>query len=170
MTEPQSLYVMKASNGRVKIGRSKQVAARAVQLRSERNTRVSVVYSTEPIVDAKPAELIAVRLLRLTGTRVSGEWFSVGTDVAIAAVQRALRIHEGIEPPPDFSVLRAKTPLGPVLSMRLDPELKERLKELAARENRSLTNYIETQLREISRQVAQRNAEMEDAGTGGGAG
>ena len=34
-------------------------------------------------------------------------------------------------------------------SMRLDPELKESLEALAKRENRSLTNFVETRLREI---------------------
>lgn len=34
-------------------------------------------------------------------------------------------------------------------SMRLDPALKEALQKLADEENRSLTNYIETQLRRI---------------------
>ncbi len=34
-------------------------------------------------------------------------------------------------------------------SMRLPPELKEELQKLADKENRSLTNYIETKLREI---------------------
>lgn len=33
--------------------------------------------------------------------------------------------------------------------MRLPPELKEELQKLADKENRSLTNYIETKLREI---------------------
>jgi predicted transcriptional regulator len=34
-------------------------------------------------------------------------------------------------------------------SMRLDPELKAALQKLADKENRSLTNYVETQLRRI---------------------
>ena len=34
-------------------------------------------------------------------------------------------------------------------SMRLEPELKARLKRLAKKENRTLTNYIETMLREL---------------------
>lgn len=36
------------------------------------------------------------------------------------------------------------------LSMRLDPDLKAKLKRLAERENRSLTNYIETALRRLT--------------------
>jgi predicted transcriptional regulator len=35
-------------------------------------------------------------------------------------------------------------------SMRLPPELKARLQKLAEAENRSLTNFIETKLREIA--------------------
>ena len=38
------------------------------------------------------------------------------------------------------------------LSMRLDPDLKACLKKLAKNENRSLTNYIETALRELASQ------------------
>lgn len=34
-------------------------------------------------------------------------------------------------------------------SMRLDPELKAALQEMADEENRSLTNFVETQLRKI---------------------
>lgn len=34
-------------------------------------------------------------------------------------------------------------------SMRLPPDLKAELQKLADQENRSLTNYIETKLREI---------------------
>jgi predicted transcriptional regulator len=34
--------------------------------------------------------------------------------------------------------------------MRLDPDLKAKLKRLAERENRSLTNYIETALRRLT--------------------
>lgn len=39
------------------------------------------------------------------------------------------------------------------LSMRLDPDLKARLKRLAQRENRSLTNFIETKLRCIANEA-----------------
>ena len=40
-----------------------------------------------------------------------------------------------------------KTPYSP-FSMRLDPELRARLEERAARQNRSLTNYVDTVLRD----------------------
>lgn len=40
-----------------------------------------------------------------------------------------------------------KTPFSP-FSMRLDPEVKARLQERADRQNRSLTNYVDTVLRE----------------------
>lgn len=36
-------------------------------------------------------------------------------------------------------------------SMRLPPELKEELQKLADKENRTLTNFIETKLRDIVR-------------------
>ncbi len=43
-------------------------------------------------------------------------------------------------------------------SMRLDPELKARLKRMAKKENRTLTNYIETALRALADTDAERKA------------
>lgn len=40
--------------------------------------------------------------------------------------------------------------------MRLPPDLKAELQKLADKENRSLTNYIETKLREIAASEAMR--------------
>lgn len=36
------------------------------------------------------------------------------------------------------------------LSMRIEPDLKAKLKRLAERENRSLANFIETALRQLA--------------------
>ena len=48
-------------------------------------------------------------------------------------------------------------PLSKIITISLDSELAEQLKELAEQENRSLSNYIETRLRELIAATPQRS-------------
>ena len=48
-----------------------------------------------------------------------------------------------------------------VLSMRLDEELIEKLKRLAEGENRSLSNYIETTLKQHAKDISKKSKPLE---------
>ncbi len=142
------IYVMRAEDGSLKLGHSKKPAARARQI----GRPVEVVHQTDVLEHVEKIERLAHRVLALHGRHIRGEWFEASLDQAIAAIQTAVRQAEGSELVLVARLGRPDLPPKPnrdLLSMRLPPDLKAELQKLADKENRTLTNFIETKLREI---------------------
>jgi len=141
------LYVMKSPNGTIKLGHSKQPNVRRRQIELQLNTTLKVIHVTEIILNAERVERLAHRLLAVAKKRVGeqGEWFSASVDEAIASIEQAIRIANGEldEPVWPKRFTDRPTPGSNTFSMRLDPDLKQRLQALADADRRSLTNYIE---------------------------
>lgn len=142
----QQVYVMEGAD-RLKIGRSRQLYARKAQHEATINGQLRVVYTTAPDERAADIERVACRLLRNAGHQLSGEWFAVCMEIAVQAVIEAERIVRCGLPEPAV-VTRHRQPPSVFHTMRLDEDLKATLQKLADDDNRSLTNYIETVLRQ----------------------
>jgi len=141
----QQVYVMEGSD-RLKVGRSKHVFVRKAQHELGKQP-LRLAFATMPNIRAKDIERIACRILRNEGHTISGEWFAVDVARAIQAVMEAERIVRLGLPEP-LVVRRPRKPPRGLLAMRLDEDLKASLQRLADADNRSLTNYIETVLRQ----------------------
>lgn len=142
------IYVMQAEDGTLKLGHSKDPAKRAKQV----GRPVEVVHTTDLIEQVERIERVAHRVLALHGRHIRGEWFEAKLSDAVAAIETAIRQAEGLELPLVGRLSRPDMhdkPPREALSIWLPVELKAALQKLADRENRSLTNYIETKLRDV---------------------
>lgn len=142
----QSVYVF-ATVDRTKVGRSKQIAVRKATHEREKQCVLETTYVSAVRSDAAAIERVACRILRNNGYQISGEWFAVPPHKAVEAVLEACRIVEGSLSEPAVE-RRSPREMAALFSMRLDPELKSSLIRLAEKQNRSLTNYVETLLRQ----------------------
>ena len=98
-------------------------------------------------------ERTAHRLLELEGKSLGGELFTATVDEAVAAIHKAENIALGLEPAPPP---RPKKQLATPFSMRLEPEMKEDLQRFAQEDRRSLSNFVETELRRLVAERKQR--------------
>lgn len=80
------VYVMRAADGRVKLGHSRNPERRAQELGC-----VELAYSTQTIVEAERVERLAHRVLALHGEHCRGEWFEATVENAIFAIETALK-------------------------------------------------------------------------------
>ncbi len=97
MRQNAKVYVFEASDGTVKVGHSRAPERRVTQVSRE---KLRLAYVSELLVEAERVERLAHRLLAMAGKRLRGEWFSVSAHEAIEAIDRSLRICEGLEPAP----------------------------------------------------------------------
>lgn len=143
------VYVMHSPTLGFKVGHATALERRRRQLEWERSVPVCVEYKTSVLEAAERIERLAHRLLRLANVPQSGnsEWFDTSLEEAVSAIERAIRIVSGQEAMPDFPRPKSE-PSGAPFSMRMDADLKAELQKLALAENRSLTNYVDTVLRE----------------------
>jgi hypothetical protein len=97
---------------------------------------------------AKAIEAEAHRILRNSCCR-GREWFSVLPETAIGAVTLAAkRLRHDLHQP---AVIECRPPVpvkGMVLTTRVDEALGKAIHDLAAAENRNISNYLETLLRQ----------------------
>lgn len=85
LADPQSVYVMVAPDGRVKVGIAGKVDRRRVALEVETRVRLRVAFSTEPTRFAK--EIEAACHETLAPHRIAGEWFAADAADSVIAVQ-----------------------------------------------------------------------------------
>ena len=94
------VYVMEeAETGLLKVGHSKYPYARLRDLSTDVGS-IAVRYTTDLLEHAEKTEMLAHRILRKSGCHIKGEWFSCGLDEAVDAIQTAIRVVQGLEPPP----------------------------------------------------------------------
>lgn len=86
---PSRVYVIQASNGLVKIGRSMQPEQRAKALAGASGHSMEICFLTEVRDDSSYVETAAHALL--ADCRRGGEWFEVHPSVAAAAVREAVK-------------------------------------------------------------------------------
>lgn len=105
------IYVLRGEDGLVKVGHSVNVERRAKQIGGV----AGIAHVTEVKEQVELIERTAHRLLRLAGKKVRGEWFSATLKEAVAAIELAERIANGIELPlvthPRVPSGRAMTPV-----------------------------------------------------------
>ena len=93
MSKGAKIYVMKADDGRLKLGISVNPEARAKQI----GVPVSIIHQTDVIEHARQIEKLAHRVLALHGTHLRGEWFEATLQDAIRAIEVATRQAENQE-------------------------------------------------------------------------
>lgn len=91
-----AVYVMSATDGRVKVGQAQDVEARRRQLQCTAKTKLTIVFASEPTERALWVEKNALTQLRRLVGKKRGEWFHLETDIAVTAVKRSLMDSLGI--------------------------------------------------------------------------
>lgn len=141
------IYVMRANDGTLKLGHSRNPESRAKQI----GRPVEVVHQTDVIEQVERIERLAHRVLALHGRHIKGEWFEATLEQAILAIEVATKQAEGQEfalgavlGRPDLPARRE----APVISLRIPIGIKTVLATLAKRERRSLANMITVALEE----------------------
>lgn len=89
------IYVMRAEDGTLKLGHSRNPAARAKNV----GKPVEVIYQSEVFEHAEKIERLAHRVLALHGRHIRGEWFEATLDAAIISIETAVRQAAGLELP-----------------------------------------------------------------------
>ena len=87
------VYVMRAVDGALKIGHSRDPMKRAKQLDRE----VEIVHETEVLEHAERTERLAHRVLSLRGCHIRGEWFRADLQDAILAIETAMAQSSGAQ-------------------------------------------------------------------------
>ncbi len=101
MSRPGHVYIMTAEEtGHVKVGYSHHPEVRLTQIYGHGPLRL--VQSSDLRSNAKAVERLAHRLLELADKRISGDWFTASIEEAAAAIGRAERIADGLEPEPTW--------------------------------------------------------------------
>lgn len=131
------IYVMRAEDGTLKLGHSRNPTARAKQI----GRPVEIVHQTDVIEHVEKIERLAHRVLALHGKHIRGEWFEAKIEDAIKSIETAVRQAEGKEPvvggkmntegmgrPP------SSNPHSALLHIRVTPDIVEWLDRIA--ENR----------------------------------
>lgn len=86
----KSVYAICDNWGRCKIGIAKFPQSRLVGLQTSFSDKLSLVYKTEPMEDARLVERICHRELK--DLKIRGEWFKISNDVAITTIKTAIDI------------------------------------------------------------------------------
>jgi hypothetical protein len=142
MTTPKlaSVYVL-TDTGRVKVGRSHNPSIRARTLGLAAGAVYTLHHATAARDDAGTVERLAHQLLH--SKRIAGEWFDVKPQVAVAAVETAIKmVDEGCVPD------RAND----VVNLRLPAEYLHWLDEMRRKE-KDIPNRSEMARRCIERQA-----------------
>ena len=134
MRTNEKVYVFQAPSGEVKVGHARRPTARAKQISDD----LKIVHVTGNIIEVERVERLAHRILALAGKRIKGEWFSATAEEAVAAIERAIAMAEGLEPVPEPPAHKT-TPVTPV---RIPADLKEQIEKIAAVETRTLSGAI----------------------------
>ena len=132
------VYVVRAEDGTLKLGHSKDPINRAKDIRP----KVEIVHQTDVLDQAEKIERLAHRVLALHGTHLRGEWFEASLDEAIAAIDIAIRQAEGSELPLGGKLKQRERPPSPFVStftMRADPDFLDDLDELRLSERPQLS-------------------------------
>lgn len=128
---PSSVYVFKAESG-VKVGRSRDPAMRLKQVQAASSSLLELRYSTSIREDASLVEALAHKALN--DRRISGEWFAVAAEEAVAAVENAVAECD-LRPQPTPRRRRVMSPRGrgmiPVV-FRVPVSMAAKIAELSA--------------------------------------
>lgn len=125
--KPGHVYVMDDGGKRTRIGRSKNVGVRIQQIRIDYNAEPVLRYVSPPLAASNEVEKIAHRIAIEGGWSNKGDWFLfMPVADAIAAVERAIRVQQELEPPLQE---RRRSPKRQI-NMRVDDEFLEAIGEL----------------------------------------
>ena len=87
------IYVMRAADGTIKLGHSRNPLERAKQV----GRPVEVVHMTDVLEQVEKIERLAHRVLALHGRHIRGEWFEATLADALTAIEIAMRQAENTE-------------------------------------------------------------------------
>lgn len=87
------IYVMRAEDGSLKLGHSKNPEERAKWI----GRPVEIVHQTDVIEQVERIERLAHRVLALHGKHIRGEWFEAKLEDALLAIEIATRQAENAE-------------------------------------------------------------------------
>ena len=96
--QAQATYVIRATTGEVKVGRSTQPERRLRELRCYHGPDIQLVHKSNLTIHAERIEKLAHKLLTLS--HVHHEWFTATVEEAVEAIERAITIAGGHEPEP----------------------------------------------------------------------
>lgn len=100
------IYVMRAEDGSLKLGHSKNPEERAKWI----GRAVEIVHQTDVIEHVERIERLAHRVLALHGKHIRGEWFEAKLEDALLAIEIATRQAENAELPLGKSVAWNRPP------------------------------------------------------------
>lgn len=89
------IYIMRAEDGSLKLGHSKNPEERAKWV----GKPVEIVHQTDVIEQVERIERLAHRVLALHGKHIRGEWFEARLEDALLAIEIATRQAENAELP-----------------------------------------------------------------------
>ena len=115
MRQNARIFVIQDDDGAIKVGHSTDPNRRVHQLE---RASLKIVHVSDVYVEAERVERAAHRLLAWAGKRISpkGDWFSASLEEAIAAINKAALIADGLEPmPPPAPSVRTKAPTERIL-------------------------------------------------------
>jgi len=134
------VYIMKSDDGRLKIGHSVDPSRRSKQL----GVAVSIMHETDVLDQAERIERLAHRVLALSGKHLCGEWFDATVEDAISAIDIAVRQAESVELPLGGRLnFPSRGGITPTLTLRLPQEIRDKLEQMAERDRRKLTQYVQ---------------------------
>lgn len=112
------IYVMRAADGSIKLGHSKNPAVRARYV----GRHVELIHQTDVIEQVERIERLAHRVLALHGAHIRGEWFEATLEDALQAIEIATRQAEQAELPLGGTLNPAVRSSGPqrLFQMRTD--------------------------------------------------
>lgn len=123
--KPGHIYVMDDGGQRTRIGRSKNVGIRIQQIRIDYDADAILRYVSPLLSASNEVEKIAHRIASEAGWSNKGDWFLfMPVADAIAAVERAIRVHRHEEPP--LAERRRKRNIG----VRVDDDFMKAVGEL----------------------------------------
>jgi len=148
MRQNAKIYIMRASDGTIKLGHSVCPERRAKEL----GVPVDIVHQTDVIELAEKVERLAHRILALHGKHLRGEWFEASLEDAIKAIEIATKQAEGEQLPLGISLLnnnktfevpRPKSCKGKVrISVWVHPETRNFLKVEAIKADMSINDFL----------------------------
>ncbi len=136
------IYVVRAANGSSKIGHAGNVQSRVSSMQVGSAEKLTLIYSARsertPELEKRAHEILRAH-------RISGEWFAVPSNYAVAAIQQAahelgisLRARAG-KAPKQLELFPKKSP---VIYVAMERTVLETLYDKASRDNRSIGNYV----------------------------
>lgn len=131
------VYVISHPSGWCKVGYSADAFRRLKQLNYGAEAELSgvaVFQTTDPEGDER------IALSALSKFRITGEWFDIAPSDAVGLLSQAL--NRTAEEFPAEAAPSASTKHSPPLQIRVDPDIKERIKAAADRSGRSMAKEI----------------------------